>query len=265
MTAVKAVDDSPDPKAGKSRPKSGTSFSYYDLDQSVEVARTMHRQAGGTCDRAQLAAMLGYSGINNGSFLTRVSAAKLFGLIEEIEGRRLQVSVRGRAIIAPVTPPDESRARLEAFLSIELFKAVYDRFYGGTLPGEAGLRNLLENEYHVVPKAVAMACRVMIASAEQAGLFTTAGPTRMVAPVTLPGATPPTPTPPIEVREQSQHGGGNGGNGGGRGGDTGEGIDPAFLAMLRRLPNPAEPLSEKRRKTAIEAFSNILDLVYPET
>src|SRR5207247_532850 len=83
MAEIQAVKDPvPDPKVGKQRPKSGVTFPYYNLAQSIEVAKVMYEQAGGVCDRSQLAAMLKYKGTNNGGFLSRVSAAKMFGLIE---------------------------------------------------------------------------------------------------------------------------------------------------------------------------------------
>src|SRR6267143_312006 len=116
MAEIKAVKEpAPDPKAGKPKTKSGVSFPYYGLEKSVEVAEIMHQKAGGVCDRAQLAALLEYSGTDNGSFLTRVAAAKMFGLIEQ-DGTNLRVSVRGRAIVAPISEPQAERAKVDAFL-----------------------------------------------------------------------------------------------------------------------------------------------------
>ena len=155
MPEIKAVaEPTPDPKLGKSRPKSGVGFPYYDLTKSIEVARIIHDVAGGSCDRAQLAPLLKYSGVNNGAFLTRVAAAKMFGLIEQ-DGERLRVTKRGLAVAAPVSDGDASRANHDAFLSVELFKKVFEKFNGQALPGEAGLTNLLLNEYKVVPDRVA--------------------------------------------------------------------------------------------------------------
>lgn len=266
MSAMRAVKDpEADPKAGKPRAKSGVGFPYWDLDSAVEVAKAMHERAGGVCDNAQLATMLGYSGVSNGSFRTRVSAAKMFGVIEDTDDRKLRVSARGRRIVAPITPIDGQRARIEAFLAVDLFKKVFDRFNGTTLPENVGLRNLFQNEYQVVPDRVAPTVRILLDSAQQAGLFDTAGNrTRMVMPVSagvshpsvhLP-AEPPPPTPPQSAT--NRQGGGDGGGG------DGPPIDPALIGLLRRLPPIGTALSEKRRQTVIGAFTAFVDLVYPE-
>src|SRR5690349_7053211 len=119
MESVKVVKEpEADPKIGKQRARSGVSFPYWDLTSVIDVARAIHERAGGVCDTAQLATMLGYSGISNGSFRTRVSAAKMFGVIEDADDRRLRVSARGRRIVAPVTESDGINARAEAFLAV---------------------------------------------------------------------------------------------------------------------------------------------------
>lgn len=264
MATVRAVKDAgPDPKAGKPRAKSGISFPYWDLDSAVEVAKAMHDRAGGVCDVAQLATLLNYSGVSNGSFRTRVSATKMFGLIEDTEDRKLRVSARGRRVAAPITPADERSARVEAFLGVDLFKQVFDRYNGRPLPENVGLRNLLQNEYHVVPDRVAPTVRILLDSAEQAGLFEAAGNrSRMTMPYGLGAAStgvqdqpanPPAPEPAPRT----------GGNGGGGGGDD-LGIDPAILHLLRRLPAAGSPLSAKRRKQLIDAFTATVGFIYPE-
>lgn len=269
MATVKAVKDpEPDPKVGKPRARSGVSFPYWDLDSAVEVAKTMHERAGGVCDNAQLATMLGYSGVRNGSFRTRVSAVRMFGLIEDTDDQKLRVSARGRRIVAPITPTDGRNARVEAFLAVDLFKKVFDRYHGTTLPENVGLRNLLQNEYQVVTDRVAPTVRILIDSAQQAGLFDAAGNrTRMVMP--LGASAPPAPTTPPapprnETPEVPRFGGGNGGGGSGGAGNDQTGIDPAILGLLQRLPPGGTSMSAKRRKALIDAFTNVVSFIYPD-
>lgn len=265
MSAVKAVKQTePDPKVGKPRAKSGVSFPYWDLNSVVEVAKVMHERAGGVCDNVQLAGILGYSGVSNGSFRTRVSAAKMFGVIEDTDDRRLRVSARGRRIVAPITPADGSNARVEAFLAVDLFKRVFDRFHGTTLPENIGLRNLLQNEYQIVPDRIAPTVRILLDSAEQAGLFKTAGRSKMVMPLAGAGVSaPPAAPPPAEPPTPPKHGGPGGGNGSGGGYDSGN-IDPAILGLLQRLPPGGTPLTAKRRKALIDAFTATVGFIYPE-
>jgi hypothetical protein len=264
MASVKAVKEpEADPKAGKPRAKSGVSFPYFDLTQSIEVAKAMHERAGGTCDLAQLATLLDYSGVKNGAFRMRVSAAKMFGLIEPADEQKLRVSARGLAIVAPISEAQAIRAKLDAFLAIELFKKVYEQYHGTSLPEAVGLRNQLQTEYQVVQDRIAPTIRIMLDSAEQAGLFTTAGNrSRMVMPLAAPSAVAPPPaTLPPAVQHDTTRQGGNGGNGGG---DDGLDIDPAILGLLKRLPPGGTPLSAKRRKTLIEAFTATVNFIYPE-
>lgn len=269
MATVKAVKDpEADPKQGKPRAKSGVRFPYNDLAASIEVAKVIHEKAGGSCDLAQLATLLDYSGIRNGAFRTQVSAAKMFGLIEEADDQKLRVAPRGLAIVAPVSEMQALRAKVEAFMAVDLFKRVYDRYHGSTLPEQVGLRNLLTTEYQVVPDRVAPTVRIMLDSAEEAGLFKAAGNrTKMVMPLTLPGGnaqlTSPLPPPQADTTKNGGGGGGNG-SGGGGGGDDVDGIDPAIIGLLRRLPASGTPLSSKRRKALIDAFTSMVGWIYPE-
>lgn len=253
----------PDPKAGKAKPKSGTAFPYFGLERSVEVARVIHDKAGGRCTRAQLASLLGYSGVKNGGFLTRISAAKMFGLVDEI-GDAIILTDRAKKILAPVTPADIEQAKLDAFMSVELYRRVFEDFDGHTLPAAVGLKNKFLNEYKVVPAQVDAALRNLMDSAESAGMFKVAGTrSRLIKPIIAgrdsempppppaptPGDAPPPPPPP-----PSGHGGG----------DDGTGIHPALLGLLRNLPPVGSKLSPKRRAALTEAFKSTVNFIWPE-
>lgn len=263
VDTVRAVKDpEPDPKLGKQRARSGVSFPYWDLNSAVEVAKVMHERAGGVCGNEQLAILLEYSSINNGSFRTRVSSSKMFGLIEDTEDRRLRVSARGQRIVAPVTPADERNARVEAFLAVDLFKRVFDRFNGTSLPETVGLRNLLQQEYSVVPDRIGPTVRILLDSGEQAGMFEAAGNrTRMTMP--LGTATPAPASPPRPIPQAGTHETPRGSGGGGGGGDD-SGIDPAIVGLLKRLPVGGTPMTSKRRKALIDAFTNLVEFIYPD-
>ena len=272
MTTMKAVKETePDPKQGKPRAKSGVMFPYYDLAQSIAVAKDMHEKAGGQCDRAQLAALLGYSGVANGAFLTRVSAAKMFGLIEETDDQKLRVSARARSIIAPISAEQAASAKVEAFLAVDLFKKIYDQYHGTTLPEQVGLKNLLETEYKVVADRIPATVRIMLSSADQAGFFKAGGRGRMVMPLSgaaaANSATANAPVaPPVQQSPAPPRPGGNGGDGGdgGNGSDGTEQIDPAIVGLLRKLPTAGTALTTKRRKQLIDAFTAVVGFIYPD-
>lgn len=273
MSNLKAVRDAaPDPKLGSKRRVSGMFCPYYTLDQSVEVAKVIHEKAGGSCDRAQLATLLGYNGVKNGAFLTRVTAAKIFGLISQHDDQ-LKVTEAAHKILHPVTPGQGERAKVDAFLTVPLFRKVFDEFNGINLPDEIGLKNLLLTQYEIVEERTGPSVRVMLDSAEQAGLFRAAGNrSKMVMPLTAAVA----PNPPAH-RDASPAAGLNGDRsderadsrrgGGGSGGEGGDGddIDPAIRGLLRRLPPVGTPLTPTRRKAFIDAFTAYVAVVYPET
>jgi hypothetical protein len=267
VAEIKAVaEPTPDPKIGKPRPKSGVSFPYYDLDKSVAVAKVMHEKAGGACDRAQLAALLQYSGVKNGGFLSRVAAVKMFGFVGEENGK-LSITKRGLAAVAPISDGDADRARYEAFLAIELFKKVFDKFNGQTLPAEAGLTNLLLNEYKVVNDRVAPTLKIMLDSAESAGLFKATGNrTRMVAPIfaastnlesAAQSESESRSTNDLSAIQKAPLGGR------GNGGEPPD-IHPAILGLLRELPPAGTTISDKKRASLIAAFTGLIGYIYPE-
>ena len=267
MAIVKAVPNAPpDPKAGKLRPKSSIVFPYQTLGRSIEVAKLMHEKAGGSCTRSQIAALLGYSSVKNGAFLSRITSAKTFGLIEQ-EGEVLRTTTRARAIVSPVSDALAEQARVEAFMGVQLYERAYKEFDGRTLPTPVGLANLFHTQYGVVKDRAAPAVEVMLDSAEQAGLFKAAGNrTRMVVPLpsAAPAVSPTIPPPPIANANQEpprRDGGGNGGRGGG---GEGPAIHPAFIGLLSGLPEPGSRLTDKRRKALADAFTNIVNVVYPE-
>lgn len=270
MAEIKAVKDpAPDPKAGKPRPKSGVAVPYYDIAQSIGVAKAIHELGGGSCSREQLATLLKYSGTNNGGFLTRVSAAKAFGLVDE-SADTLRISQRARTILSPVMPVDADRAKVEAFLSVDFFAKFYERFKGTTLPQEAGLKNLLQNTYSIVPGRVVPSLRVLMDSAEQAGFFKASGNrSRMVMPLGFNGFTEPAVEPAAQdqqedgnenredAKRQRRGGGGDGSNGG-------SDIPSALLGLLEKLPPVGTPIAPKRRTALTDAFKSTINYLYPE-
>ncbi len=263
MPQIKAVPEA-DPKTGKERRVSGTTAPYFGLSESIEVARAIHEN-GGSLDRTQLANKLRYSGTKNGTFLTRVSAAKIFGLVDQPpQSDTVRITPRGIAIVAPVDDANALKAKLDAFMGVELFRSVFDNYKGRELPPDVGLANLFENTYKIIPNRAGQAVKVMVESADTAGLFTMAGAAsrKMIQPVLSGGgATLDAPTPKTgnEVRsENPPRYSGGGGNGGGP-----PSIDPAFIALLSRLPEPGTELSKTKRENVIAAFTAAINWIYP--
>jgi hypothetical protein len=270
MADISAVSSpAPDPKTGKSKTRSEIAFPYFSLDKSIEVPRLIHERAGGRCGRVQLAELLGYSGVKNGGFLTRMSAAKMFGLIDEL-GDAIVLTERAKKILAPVRPADAEQAKLDAFMSVELYRRVYEDFDGQTLPTPMGLKNLFLNNYKVVPLQVDAALRNLMDSAESAGLFKLAGTrSKMIKPIIgeHAAAMPPAPTAAPAAADNTprkEHERGGGGAGGGDGGDGMKGVHPALAGLIQNLPSVGTNLGPKRRQALFDAFKSTINFIYPE-
>jgi hypothetical protein len=257
----KANDSSP-AASSSGKAKSKVVYPYWDLDSSIEVARAVRDQGGGVCNGDQLAVFLKYASKGSGTFFSRIQAARLFGLVS-FEDSNYAPTERADAILSPVMPEDEARARLDAFLDIPLFSGVFGELEGKNLPPEVGLKNLLKTRYGIVENRVGPALRILMDSAEQAGLFKTTGDrTKMIRPVV--GASRVVETKPPETQDRIDRP--RTGGGGGSGGDGAPpGIHSAIVGLLRELPPAGSDWPNAKKQRFLSAFQAILDVVYRDT
>lgn len=261
MATIKIVKK-PKKAQKKKIARSGIGFPYYNLEASVKVAELVHERGGGGCSPDQLASFLGYSGTNSGTYLTRVASAKMFGLIISQAGI-ISVTERARDIFTPVMPDDCKKSKVEAFLSVPLFQAIFDKFTGTTLPKTVGLKSLLENQFQIVRARITPALRILMESAEYAGFFETSGDrTRLIKPVmgtnsekrASAGASKKESGEP-EIPERRK--------GGSEGGGPPTGIHPVIIGLLRELPPAGSHWTIPQREVFFQAFKAIVDVVYP--
>jgi len=137
----------------------------YDLTTAIEVAR-LADAAGGAIGPDLLAPALGYSGTNNGAYLSRVASARLFGLVSG-RGPRVEITERGRQILSGVEP-GSSESRREAFLAVPLFRAVAEatESRGGILPDD--LAHWLVDDFGETESKARLAADLLVTSAGQA-------------------------------------------------------------------------------------------------
>lgn len=202
-------------EAPAAQSRSEKRFPVYDLGACVAAADAIHKKGGGSATDDHLAAYLGYKSANNGAFVNRVAAAKLFGLIEGGPSRRT-ITQLAQKILMPIRDTDPRQGLVEAFMRVPLYQAVYEEFRGKELPPEFGLKNALRTQFGVIPKRTDRAYAALIASAETAGFFDVRGSrTQLIMPTIGPSTTPP-PSEEEGSDEESGdgHGDGNGGSGG---------------------------------------------------
>ncbi|HEX2180006.1 MAG TPA: hypothetical protein VHL54_10910 [Actinomycetota bacterium] len=186
LTAVGAGEKPPRPP----RSRSTIGFPYTDLGEAEHAAAQV-ADSWGQCRPEQLAAWLGHSTLKSGAFRNKVAAAKMFGVLE---GSRnlIVLTGLGRRILENDT---KRQARVEAFLSVPLFRAIFEAHRGDRIPGTLGLE-LEMVRLGVSRTQVQTARQVFVRSAELAGFFES-GPKQLVLPRGTVFPPPSTPERPV--------------------------------------------------------------------
>jgi hypothetical protein len=260
MTEAKENDaaDKPATDDGK-RDRSTIEFPYMDLDTAVAVANGINaRVGGGTCQHDELAVQLGLSP-NSSGYRTRLSTARMFGLITSQNGDGVRLTDLGAKVI---DSSHARQARTAAFLSVPLFKRVYDAYRGRVLPPAAALQREMIG-MGVAPKQAERVRQIMERCAESAGFFES-GRERLVMPAGVNSGTlaPKAPEPDRHSETADQHTNHTGGSGNGGGDRGGGGRHPFIEGLLRTLPEPETNWAVEGRAKWLQAAANIFDLIY---
>lgn len=236
------------------RGRSTIEFPYLDLDDAFAIASGVHQIGGSGCEWDQLAAHLKQSA-KGGGFRLRMITAKMFGLLNYDRGS-ITLTPLGMRI---TDAPQAKQARVEAFLNVALYKTVYDRFRGVSLPPPAGLEREMET-LGVAPKQKDKARQVFMRAAKQAGFFEF-GTDRLVLPSGTSSQAREGAPKGEEFKGESQR---NGGSPGGGGGGTGGGSDlhPFIQGLLKTLPEPESDWAIEQRLRWLQTAAGIFDLIY---
>lgn len=228
--------------------RSTIEFPYGDLNDAIEVAEAIHKNAGTGCSVEQLAGFLGQSS-GGGAFRVKLSTTRIFGLVETEKGT-VALTELGRKIVDSGL---RRAAAAEAFLQVPLYKAVYEKYKGHMLPPAAAVQRDMVS-MGVASKQAAKARQAFERSADQSGFFAL-GKERLVPPVVRGAAPPPGPAQDDGHRR-------TGGGGGGGGGD--DELHPAIAGLLKTLPAPSTVWPATGRKKWLDAAENIFSLVYKD-
>ncbi|MBM6401667.1 hypothetical protein [Phycicoccus sonneratiae] len=241
-----ADPDAEDATSGE-RERSTIKFPYSDLKDAVTVVETLKENFSTTCSSDQLAAALAVSPTSSG-FRTKVATAAAFGLVNNKRGT-ITLTDLGHAVADAHT---REAAVVEAFLRVELFSALYEKFQGRALPGDAGLEAELLN-LGVAQKQVGRARQILQRSAQTAGFFW-AGRDRLVKPSTKAGTLSEQENPPKTALDEVR---------GPRVEEESDTLadDPVLKGLWLKLPKSGSfPKSERDRW--LNALKVNLDLVY---
>ena len=254
-------------------------FPYANLEDAIAVAQAIFDNSGDRAELSSLYAWLGHQSVMSGAFRQRVSAARMFGLAT-VDSQSVVLTPLAIKMLDPST---NRQARVEAFLSVPLYRKIYDRFKGRILPKDAGLESEMVS-IGVTPKQRERARQVFQRSASQAGFFGY-GQDRLVVPnnTSLAEAAEPVVEPKAAESLDEMMASGNGtptaaqsGSGAaapnstrtpryfGSGGGMIVDVHPLIVEMVRTLPEPTNspPFQEAELKQWVGAFEQVLRIVY---
>lgn len=107
-----------------------------------------------------------FLGPDGGGFRTRLMSAKTFGLLDYERGQ-IRLSDLGARIVDPMF---ERASKVEAFMFVPLYKALFDNMNGQTLPPPPAVERMAQ-QLGVAPKQTDKARQAFMRSAKTAGLF----------------------------------------------------------------------------------------------
>jgi len=236
-------------------------FPYGDLNDAVAVANGIMKCGGVACQPDQLAAALGQEP-TSGNFRQKIAAARTFAIIETIQGR-YQLTELGFAI---TDKGRERAARVDAFLSVPLYRRIYEEFRNKQLPPRPQALEHAFVGFGVARKQKERARQAFDRSAQQAGFFDQGGRDRLIRPPV--GSTSQSSfddessSARVEADTNSETAGyGGGGANGGGGGRRGR-LHPFIQGLLDSLPEPETNWAEEGRAKWRQAAANIFDLMY---
>ena len=240
----------------KTRERSSIEFPYGDLDDGVTLAKAVRDVGGQSCSLDQLAAQLKQSA-NSGAFRLRTSYPRIFGLAETERGT-IQLTDLGMRI---VDPSQEASARVEAFLRVPLYKAIYEKYKGYTLPPAAALEREMAG-LGVSSKQTDKARQAFDRSARQAGFYWS-GQDRLVIPVVKGEAPSSRPLDPGTPGSGYAAGEGIANHNRGNGGDGGGGTGDALLdALISKLPPTGQPWGVDERVAWLSLMAMGFQMTY---
>ena len=215
------------PEFGKTEPENGNakrvrstiSFPYIAMGSCLEVAEAMHEIGGDACEWNQIAAHMKVAA-QGGAFRQKMLATKTFGIIE-YSGQDVQLTKLGQHCIDERT---SKGARVDAFLRVPLFAALFGRFDGVKLPPHAAIQRTMQ-ELGVAPKQTAKARQSFIRSAREAGFFDL-NPDRLTKPPVDQDDNDPDDPP----KKKKTNGGG----------DEPPPNSPLITALLAQMPPPKD-------------------------
>jgi uncharacterized membrane protein YgcG len=252
------ADEAP---AKRTRERSTIEFPYSDLESTVEMVRTLHAKAGTQCEDVQLASWMNQTA-SGGGFRSRLSAGRMFGLIET-NGPYITVTSLG---LDAIDGDRAAPAVAEAFLRVPLYRQMYEKYKGYALPPPQAIESQMEG-MGVAPKQKDRARQTFTKSAHYSG-YIDAQTGRLTKPAFAAPSPPPERTEERQTGDGNGNGAGNGNSGIGAGGSSGggaelpPGLHPFIVGLLHELPPAKTAWSVDKRVDWLTAAATMFKLIY---
>ena len=174
MNNEQEINNQIKPKEPKrKRVRSPYLFPAYDFGMARQIAERVEKDGAGNLSEETLAIALHLS-VKSSGFQLKTLTARQFGLLTK-QGQNLSTTPMAKAILKPTTEDEKSKALVDSFLAIPLFREVAARFRGQPLPQGQAFRNILEREFKIDSKRVSDAERVLMDSARETDVLVTSG------------------------------------------------------------------------------------------
>ena len=156
-------------KKKEDRVKPGGRPPRYYLKQSVDLAMKIYEDAGGNSSLDELASITGNTQ-KSSAFVAKLSALKNYGIVVANDNK-VKLSDIGERIATPEDQADKNAGLKSAFLLVEPFKVVYDKFVGKLLPQGEFLKNSFSNQENIPQQLADEWADHFINSGKYAGLL----------------------------------------------------------------------------------------------
>jgi hypothetical protein len=149
-------------------------YPYYDLESCIKFASHLKDLGGskGGVKKSLLAKQVGLAE-STPSFFQRLSAAKVFGMIDGWGNYSLTET--GRKYFYPQTENDKNEAILTMFLAPQAFKFIVNRFDGERLPTTEIMGNIFHQEMKIPDSWKDRVAQIFARSAHFAGIIDSGG------------------------------------------------------------------------------------------
>ena len=237
----------PESTDGQKRER-GVSVPQLHLQGCIEIVEAIHALGGNACEWDQIAAKM-VQAPKGGGFRVKMLAARAFGLLT-YKGQDVTLTSIGMAALDPRT---QKKGRVDAFLTVPLFRNLCEELGSAPLPPVAAIERKMVR-MGVTPKQAGRGRQRFLRSARDAGFFEIASD-RL--------AKPSIPIQQEQDVEIPADGDGNpkSRNGGGEPPDQSD-IHPVMKALLAEMPPPGETWETARCVTWLQMVVLSLGLIY---